>query len=521
MKKQIILIVTITVVISSLVCFISQRPDFGRNMKTGDDYSNNDRLDQVETFEEISFLVPSNWRRQESSLLMTYYPSNGDSTKLELLRGLKPNQLNINDISNKEEIELYLEQMLDGYENNLPDYQLFDKYIGVFNDTYTVLIDYKARALDGFVYETMTRVFFTEKYTYFLTFSQPIEVLSSFRALFYDICDSVQIGSTDVKANAPNIEDFLTVMQEAGFPIKEVIVYDAVTDPNSLLGRPHEYSEKADFSHESISDLTIEIFQHQADAIERKAYYTFLKQYIFLYDRYMMRIPYALTPDIALRYEETFVKIINGEAADDVSSYFPKAPVAEEDDLEAYANNIQYELHPLLNGEAVIVFTNNNDIVIPEIDVTLVFYDDEGDMLVSDFDSHYAVLPGSRVVTKTSNASDPTIDFKNNSIDIKVNMDTNDYESLSETLSVKSNKALDGGIIAKITNNADKEVEEVELAALFYIDGSVVAVSFEEKYDILPGESDVIKFRAPYDAYDRIIFDSYELIINQANHFNF
>ncbi len=521
MKKHIILLVLITIVTSFFVSFASQGSRYGGNTGTITEYSDQIALDQVDTFKQVSFLVPSEWRKNESLLFTTYYPNDGDSTKFEITQGLTPEKLNIDDITNKDQIDAYLEDTLKSLETTYPDYRLYDKFVSVFNDSYSVLINYTAGESDGFIYETIKRIYFTQQQAYTLTFTQPVSISKQFRAAFFDICDSVHIEDTTKKTNTLSAQDFIANLKAAGFPIRDEVVYDEITDPEILLGRPGEYVEKVDFSHEDVADLTIEIFDNEADAENRQEYYAFLKQYVFLNTTFLLRMPYEVPPSIASLYEDAFAKIISGEAVDNVSDYFPKTPSSEPEDLDAYAGNIKYELFPLLNGEAAVVFTNNNDIIIPSFEASIVFYDNDGDMLAMNSDVHHAVLPGSQVVTKTISIADPNIDFKNYSVQIKVDMDMNGYESLSEHLSIKSNESLDGGVIAKIKNNADIEIEELEVAVLFYVDGKVIAASEEEKYNILPGETGILKFRAPYDDYDRIDFDAYKLFINQAYHISY
>lgn len=119
-------------------------------------------------------------------------------------------------------------------------------------------------------------------------------------------------------------EQVIVKLQEAGLPISNVVVYNEKSDPNGKLGRPDEYTSKANFSdpaHEDIDktspDNTIEVFTTEADAKLRAEYVksvtkgTMISQYIYQIGVYVLRIDYDVLPADAQKYEQALSKTIN------------------------------------------------------------------------------------------------------------------------------------------------------------------------------------------------------------------
>lgn len=120
-------------------------------------------------------------------------------------------------------------------------------------------------------------------------------------------------------AKALTAEQVIAKLQEAGLPITNVVVYDEKTDLNGKLGRPNEYTSKANFSdpaHEDDDkanpDNTVEVFATEADAKTRADYVesvskgTAWAQYIYQIGVYVLRIDYDVLPSDAQKYEDAF-----------------------------------------------------------------------------------------------------------------------------------------------------------------------------------------------------------------------
>jgi len=73
-------------------------------------------------------------------------------------------------------------------------------------------------------------------------------------------------------------EEIVKALMAAGLPIARYETYDATTDPNELIGRPHAYVDKTNFYDSRIGTGEyddcgmLEIFENEEDADARYAY---------------------------------------------------------------------------------------------------------------------------------------------------------------------------------------------------------------------------------------------------------
>lgn len=97
----------------------------------------------------------------------------------------------------------------------------------------------------------------------------------------------------------------------------DITVVTAENDPNKLLGRPNQYTEKISWkdnrSKDSQVDCSIELFKNKDDATTRKTYLQkiiksmpIFTQYIDQKDNVLLRIDGVLTPDQAKEYTSIF-----------------------------------------------------------------------------------------------------------------------------------------------------------------------------------------------------------------------
>ena len=121
-----------------------------------------------------------------------------------------------------------------------------------------------------------------------------------------------------------------SLLQGRGLPIDKITVFTAETDPNALLGRPHQYTSKVNF-HDSrlepprdparldVQDGgSIEVFANQDDAEPRFDYVSGLAksplfaEYDYVEGKALLRLSHQLTPDQASEYEKEFRALLKG-----------------------------------------------------------------------------------------------------------------------------------------------------------------------------------------------------------------
>lgn len=114
--------------------------------------------------------------------------------------------------------------------------------------------------------------------------------------------------------------------------VKLTVTYDATTDPNGRLGRPHQYVSKTAFDDTRVSDKpkaaedavqgrrdsisyggTVEVFSTADDAAawladvdrgQQAISGLMLPDYLFRHDRVVVRVSHLLTPEQAAEYEK-------------------------------------------------------------------------------------------------------------------------------------------------------------------------------------------------------------------------
>jgi hypothetical protein len=130
-------------------------------------------------------------------------------------------------------------------------------------------------------------------------------------------------------------ESVLAELKERFPTISATTVYTAASDPNSLLGRPGQYTSKAGFHDDRVPAKEveyesqpfavrrggdIEVFESAGEAEKREKYIaTLMKEpaiaamagieYIYREGRVLLRVSGALTPDVAAEYERALGEV--------------------------------------------------------------------------------------------------------------------------------------------------------------------------------------------------------------------
>lgn len=129
-------------------------------------------------------------------------------------------------------------------------------------------------------------------------------------------------------AGPVNVADFLAAITATDLPITDTLIYDRQTDPNGLLGRPHEYVAKAGWCDARTSERSgtpgwdcgggIEVFKDLADVRKRWRYLGAFANaelvggfYMWMSGTAIIRVGHALTRARAKEY------------GDFLASYFP------------------------------------------------------------------------------------------------------------------------------------------------------------------------------------------------------
>jgi len=135
-------------------------------------------------------------------------------------------------------------------------------------------------------------------------------------------------------------EEYLTELKAKNSNVTEILAWTEDTDVNGKLGRPNEYTSKADFSDSRVQEYytsqaekleyglsggTIEVFDTEADCDARYSYLKQfldpslgafgLNQYMYRYKKAIFRVSYDIKPSEASTYKQQMDEII-GETSE-------------------------------------------------------------------------------------------------------------------------------------------------------------------------------------------------------------
>lgn len=186
--------------------------------------------------------------------------------------------------------------------------------------------------------------------------------------------------------------------------------------------------------------------------------------------------------------------------------YLSKMPDTEERILE----KVKIVTEKTKKGDIVVFITNNNEYVIPELDLQIVYYRD-GKIIDTDNDGHDVLVPENTVVSKLS-APESYDSFE---VNTTIEWGNDNYRNWINNLEVNS-KLGDDNVIVQFKNNGDTEISELEYILVFYSGNEIVDTSYaEDVHDISAGK-EIVEEVSLYN----IKFDRYEIFINQAHTFD-
>lgn len=130
--------------------------------------------------------------------------------------------------------------------------------------------------------------------------------------------------ATTTAKSALTADQVLQKLKSAGMPVSNIVVFTEATDPNKQLGRPNQYTSKANFSDPAHKDTdkaspdnTVEVFAVASEAKARAEYVKSatasmpaLAQYIYQEGVYVLRINHEILPSDAKKYETAFLAAV-------------------------------------------------------------------------------------------------------------------------------------------------------------------------------------------------------------------
>lgn len=201
-----------------------------------------------------------------------------------------------------------------------------------------------------------------------------------------------------------------------------------------------------------------------------------------------------------------------------VKQYMAVPPAS--DYMIATSNEITYTFTEL-ESDLLIQLENVSKDSYKNIDILMVFYDADNNMLYSSTQYLENILTGNTYTTKMSYPTDQNganAAYDHYDIQIKALPYKFPVEDFSEKVEVISNKGTDGYVIAKFTNKSDQVLTTINSYILYYDEsGNIIGCEQGNVYDLLPDSYDVTSYSLPYGLdYIPLEYADYKIFITSA-----
>lgn len=198
----------------------------------------------------------------------------------------------------------------------------------------------------------------------------------------------------------------------------------------------------------------------------------------------------------------------------------PETIEDEEQAMEELKKNIEKEVMGITqSGDYVIKLKNNNDVPVYVDDVSVRFFDAEGNFVKKEntYDSYFCIPANNEVVTYVWGYDNNFSEYSKSEIEIMLGEPL--YTYLSENFEVKASDTNEE-IAVTIVNNNDAELDSMKINVVFLKEGSVVGIEdgniYDEKIEANGGAA-YINVDYPSDSdYEDVTFDEFKVYIISA-----
>lgn len=174
-----------------------------------------------------------------------------------------------------------------------------------------------------------------------------------------------------------------------------------------------------------------------------------------------------------------------------------------------------------MDNDLLIQLENVSKDSYQEVHAIIIFYDADNQILYNSTQYLENVLSGHTYTTEISypmNQDAILVPYDHYEIQLKALLYNVPIDDFSDKVAVTSNKAVDGYVIAKFTNNSDRVLNSINSYILYYDEtGSVIGCDQGNVYDVLPNSYDVTSFSFPYsNDYHPLEYAEYKIVITSA-----
>lgn len=130
--------------------------------------------------------------------------------------------------------------------------------------------------------------------------------------LFVSGCQSGSSGNGNaVKPEKLKVDQVVKAFKAANLPLGQLEYFVAASDPQKLLGKPNQYTEKASWQTTEKMVHTVEAFANENDLQARKTSVEAAAQsgaqpaeYVYAHKNILLRIHHEMLPETAAKFEQ-------------------------------------------------------------------------------------------------------------------------------------------------------------------------------------------------------------------------
>ena len=174
--------------------------------------------------------------------------------------------------------------------------------------------------------------------------------------------------------------------------------------------------------------------------------------------------------------------------------------------------NISITEEGIAADNTVVASIKNKNKEAVDLEVEAVFYDEEGNALGNDT-AYLSIYNNQEMACNFYNVPENYSDYE-----IKIKANDSLYKNFSNKVEVKDNNTGEQ-LAVQVVNNAGKDIENVDVAVVFYQDGKIVGFGNDLASDLRDGETSTSNIYYPYDEnYDDVSFDEYKVFVSAYNY---
>ncbi len=202
------------------------------------------------------------------------------------------------------------------------------------------------------------------------------------------------------------------------------------------------------------------------------------------------------------------------------NKYLCKVTVREVFNSSNAIKNIEIDSND--RGKGVISILKNNYSFPVSLSATIVYYDENDQMLGKSEENNYYFDKGRECVLFFGAPYDKNyndVEYERYEIKLSVSETINKKSNVSD-IKTKSNIGADN-IMIEVTNSGEKATDYTEIYVLFYKNGNLEGCSNQYADVKEPGSTDYLEFSFPYDQnYNTISIDDYKVFVNCSYYYS-